>query len=440
MKKPLWLAIILLIICVLAFSACDGSKQNQNNSHVHSFGEWTTVYGATCTNKGAQERICSCGEKETQSIAAMGHTEEIIPAVPATCTAAGTTEGKKCSVCNALLALPKIVQPTAHTEEIIPAVPATCTAAGTTEGKKCSVCNTLLALPKIVQPTAHTEEIIPAVPATCTAAGTTEGKKCSVCGITLEKPEVICASGHKYNEGETLGNASCIQEGIMKYSCTNPSCKYSYIESYSLPQYSATEIYNQAIQYAGEIILYDKQGKKIATGTGFVLSSDGRIITNYHVIENAYSATISINGKTYSIKSVLSYNATIDLAVLQIDANNLTAAKICKNAVQAGETVYSIGSSRGMTNTFSHGIITYANRVVDGISHVQHDAPISSGNSGGPLINIYGEVIGINTWCIADSENAPAQNLNFAVFTRELDKLIYGEPMTLAKFYETFFQ
>ena len=442
MKKPLWLAIILLIVCVLAFSACNESTQTQtpNNNHAHTFGEWKTVDSATCTAKGEQERSCSCGEKETKSIAAIGHTEEKIPAVPATCTTAGMTEGKKCSVCNTVLVLPQIVQPTAHNEEKIPAVPATCTASGMTEGKKCSVCNTVLVLPQIVQPTAHTEKKIPAVPATCTTAGMTEGKKCSVCDMILEKPEAVDALGHQYNEGEIIGNASCVQEGIKKYSCTNPSCNYSYIESYSLPQYSASEIYKQAVQYTGEIATYDKQGIKIATGTGFVISSEGKIITNYHVIENAYSATVSINGKTYKITSVLSYDATIDLAVLKIDATNLTAAKICKNAVQVGETVYAIGSSRGMTNTFSHGIITYAKRIVDGIAHVQHDASISSGNSGGPLINIYGEVIGINTWCIADSAEAPTQSLNFAVFTSELDNLVYGEPMTLAEFYETFFQ
>ena len=398
MKKPLWLAIILPIICVFAFSACDDAQQTQVCGHVHVFGEWTTVDDATCTSKGEQERSCSCGKKETKRIAAIGHTEEKIPAVPATCTTAGSTEGKKCSVCNIVLLLPQIVQPTAHTEETIPAVPATCTAAGATEGKKCSVCNAILA-----------------------------------------KPNAIDALGHAYNDGEIIGNASCIQEGIKKYSCTNTSCNYSYIESYSLPQYSANEIYNQALKYVGEIVTYDKQGKEFAKGTGVVISSDGKIITNYHVIENAYSATIRINGRTYAIVSVLSYDKAIDLAVLKINATGLTAAQICKNAVQVGETVYAMGSSRGMTNTFSRGMITFANRIVNGISHVQHDAAISGGNSGGPLINVYGEVIGINTWCIADSEEAPSQNLNFAVFTSEFDKLVYGEALTMAEFYEKFF-
>ena len=127
---------------------------------------------------------------------------------------------------------------------------------------------------------------------------------------------------------------------------------------------------------------------------------------------------------------MLAYDANIDLAVCKINATGLDFATICKKPVNVGETVYAIGSSRGMTNTYSQGIITYANRVVDNVSHIQHDASITNGNSGGPLINIYGEVIGINTWGISNS-----QNLNFAVFTKELDNLSYSSPISFADFY-----
>ena len=192
-------------------------------------------------------------------------------------------------------------------------------------------------------------------------------------------------------------------------------------------EYTAKELYNQAVKYVGEIVTYDKNGDEYALGTGFVISSDGKIVTNYHVIEGAYSADITINDKKYTIASVLAYDANIDLAVLKINASGLTAATISKLPVDVGSTVYAIGSSRGMTNTYSQGIITYADRVIDDISYVQHDASITNGNSGGPLINIYGEVIGINTWGISDS-----QNLNFAIFADELDNLKYNFPISLA--------
>ena len=197
------------------------------------------------------------------------------------------------------------------------------------------------------------------------------------------------------------------------------------------PKYSATDIYNQAVNYVGEIVTYDKSGSELSLGTCFVYSSDGKIITNYHVIEGAYSASVDINGKTYSVKTVLAYDANIDLAVLKINATNIVSAPISNRQAQVGEMVVAIGSSRGLTNTLSQGIVTYANRIVDNVAHVQHDASITHGNSGGPLINEYGEVIGINTWGVSDS-----QNLNFAVSVSELGNLVYGTPIPLQDLFQ----
>ena len=276
----------------------------------------------------------------------------------------------------------------------------------------------------------HNEVIDEAVAATCTTDGKTQGKHCSTCGTVTVSQSDIAATGHQYGEGVIITEATCVQNGTIQYSCTVAGCGHCYNESFELTSYTSTEIYNQSIQYVGEIVTYDKSGQEYALGTGFVISSDGKVVTNYHVIEGAYSATICINEKTYNIVSVLAYDSEIDLAVVKIDATNLKTATICKEAVTAGSTVYAIGSSRGMTNTYSQGIVTYANREVDGVVHVQHDASITHGNSGGPLINIYGEVIGINTWGISDS-----QNLNFAIFTGEMDKLVYGTALTFEEFY-----
>lgn len=196
-------------------------------------------------------------------------------------------------------------------------------------------------------------------------------------------------------------------------------------------EYTATEIYNQAVQYVGEIVTYDRGGDELGLGTGFVISTDGKIVTNYHVIEDAHSADITINDKKYKIVSVLAYDVNLDLAVLKINATDLTAATISKNSVDVGSTVYAIGSSRGMTNSYSQGIVSYANRVTDGVTYIQHDASITHGNSGGPLLNAYGEVIGINTGGLSNS-----QNLNFAIVASELDKLVYGTQKTLAIVYD----
>lgn len=391
--KRKWLGLLLAIwgIAVLiTLTACSGKEEDED--HTHSFSMWTVMNTATCTNQGVQTRVCStCGFTEYLREPAKGHTIVVDAAVRATCIRAGKTEGSHCSNCGLVV------------------VRQTAIAAG---GE-------------------HTPVVEPAVAPTCTTDGKTEGTRCRLCGTIIVAQTAIPSTGHQFDEGVILRNATCSREGTKKYTCTVGSCGFTYNDSYTLPAFSATEIYNQSIQYVGEITTYDRSGNEYALGTGFVLSADGKIVTNYHVIEGAYSAVIEINGQTHNIASVLAYDSNIDLAVLKINARNLMAANVCKNPVNAGETVYAIGSSRGLTNTYSQGIVTYADRVLNGVSYVQHDASITHGNSGGPLINSYGEVVGINSWGISDS-----QNLNFAIFADELDNLVYGTPLTFAEFYE----
>ena len=359
--------------------------------HTHTFSEWNVTIHPTCLERGTQTRTCtSCDFSEQMELAALGHIEIEDAAVSATCTVEGRTAGTHCGVCQSVIKAQNTIPAPGHLQAIDPAIPATCTEDGKTEGSHCNVCNEII----IAQ-------------------------------------EVISAIGHQYNEGVVVTPATCIKDGSKQFTCTVDSCRHTYTETYSMPQYSATELYNQSIKYVGEITTYDKSGKEESIGTGFVISSDGRIVTNYHVIHGGYSAKIRLNGTTYDISSVLAYDADIDLAVLKINTQGLTPAIVCKNPISAGETVYAMGSSRGMTNTYSQGIVTYANRVVDGVSYVQHDVSVTNGNSGGPLINSYGDVVGINAWTISNS-----QNLNFAIFTKELDNLTYGKPLTMAEFYK----
>lgn len=308
--------------------------------------------------------------------------------IDATCTTP-----KTCSVCQATDG-----DPLGHSW-----VDATCTIP-----KSCSVCQATDG-----DPLGHSWSN-----ATCTTP-----KTCSVCqtieGVALE---------HDYTESIT-SVATCDQDGAKLFSCSR--CSYNYSKKYSKVSYSANEIYEMAKKSVGEITTFDKKGNALSLGTGFVFSTDGKIITNYHVIEDAYSAKIKIEGIEYSVQYVLAYEKELDLAVLKINAQNLISLTICEKEHVVGATVYAFGSSKGLTATFSQGIITYASREVEGVVCVQHDAAISSGNSGGPLINQYGETIGINTWTLRDS-----QNLNFAIRISELKKLVYNTPLSLPEFYE----
>ena len=158
MKKTFWLALILLLICVIAFSGCDnngdtspdtgdsnqttesGGNDNSSAVCVHSYGEWATIKQATCKEEGKQVRSCSkCSETEESTVPKSNiHTEVVDAAVPATCTTDGKTEGKHCSVCNKTLVAQTVIKTLGHTEVIDPAVNATCKTEGKTEGKHCS--------------------------------------------------------------------------------------------------------------------------------------------------------------------------------------------------------------------------------------------------------------------------------------------------------------
>lgn len=375
----LFLAILALSITVL-LSAC----VSRNSECTHRYDQWTIERPVTCTSNGLQTRTCEkCGYTDSKVTEALGHVEVADAAIAATCT----TDGK-------------------------------------TEGKHCSACGDVVVAQTVVAALGHEEVIDEAIEATCTSTGLTEGRHCAVCGMTIVAQSKTNLVAHSYGEGVIVVPASCISEGTMEYVCS--VCGEEHTESYALPTITATDLYTQSIEYVGEITVYDKNGDAFATGTGFVTTADGTIVTNYHVIEGAYYADIALNGNVYDIDTVLAFDATIDLAVVKIDASDLTVATVCKNPVKVGETVYTLGSSRGLTNTYAQGIITYAERVIDGVTYVQHDAAMSPGNSGGPLINSYGEVIGINTFLVRD-----AQNLNFSVFVSELDNLEYGAPLTL---------
>jgi serine protease Do len=153
-------------------------------------------------------------------------------------------------------------------------------------------------------------------------------------------------------------------------------------------------------------------------GSGVLISADGEILTNNHVIEgyrgasdNALQVKTS-DGKSYKAK-VLGRDKELDIALVKIEANHLPFAKLGdSDAMRIGEWVVAIGNPLGLDHTVTAGIISAKGRTVTtGISSfLQTDAAINRGNSGGPLLNLRGEVIGINTMIRADG-----QNIGFAV-------------------------
>jgi S1-C subfamily serine protease len=172
----------------------------------------------------------------------------------------------------------------------------------------------------------------------------------------------------------------------------------------------------------------DQQGKPLAQGSGFIVASDGKVITNYHVIQGAASGEIRFaDGASYSVKGLIGSNPERDLAVLKLETtlNQFRFLSLGNSdTVEVGEQVIAIGSPLGLEATVSPGFISGV-REVNGLKLLQTTAPISPGNSGGALINLNGEVVGVPSFTLTrvSRDATVSQNLNFALpsnYVREL--------------------
>ena len=181
----------------------------------------------------------------------------------------------------------------------------------------------------------------------------------------------------------------------------------------SSAELTAEQIYAKCSPAVFYIEVYNSSGTATASGSGFFIDSSGTAVTNYHVIKGAYSSkiTVSNTNKVYNVLGVYDYSADNDWAILKIDGSGFSYMDIGSSAsVVGGATVYAIGSPLGLQNTISDGLISNPARTLDGVTYIQTSAAISSGSSGGALINKFGKVIGITCASYVDG-----QSLNLAL-------------------------
>ncbi len=167
-----------------------------------------------------------------------------------------------------------------------------------------------------------------------------------------------------------------------------------------------------------------------SSGSGFVITKDGYIVTNYHVISGASSIKVTLyNGDEYKA-NLIGGDSDYDVAVLKIDANGLEAVTFGKSdTLSVGDTVLAIGNPLGeLTFSMSQGIVSCCNRAinVDGtpFNMIQVDASINPGNSGGPMMNLYGEVVGIISAKYSRYSNTNVEGLGFAIPIDDVQTLI----------------
>ncbi len=175
------------------------------------------------------------------------------------------------------------------------------------------------------------------------------------------------------------------------------------------------------------------QTTSAASGSGFVLTDDGYILTNYHVVEGSSSITVSLyDGTTYEA-ALIGYDASNDIAVLKVDAKDLVPVVLGdSDNMNVGDSVIAIGNPLGeLTFSLTSGAISALNREITMSSNlsmnlIQTDCAINSGNSGGALFNMYGEVIGITNAKYSGNSNSGAtiDNIAFAIPINDVMSII----------------
>jgi tetratricopeptide (TPR) repeat protein len=174
---------------------------------------------------------------------------------------------------------------------------------------------------------------------------------------------------------------------------------------------------------------FDVRGEKVSRGSGFFIDTD-RIVTNRHVLDGAHRAEIhSSTGTIYQVKAVLAIDAEGDIALLKVDtpAGVIRPLPLDKTSPQEGESIVVIGNPLGLEGSVTNGIVSAVRDIPTFGRIIQITAPISSGSSGSPVVNMQGQVIGIATLQITGG-----QSVNFAIPSERISQLQLTTPMSLS--------
>lgn len=176
--------------------------------------------------------------------------------------------------------------------------------------------------------------------------------------------------------------------------------------------------------------IFGQTTQSASSGSGFIITEDGYVVTNYHVISGASSVQVTLyNGDTYDA-TVIGGDSDYDVAVLKIEASGLQPVTLGESAdVNVGDTVLAIGNPLGeLTFSMSQGIVSSCDRAinVDGtpFNMIQVDCSINPGNSGGPLVNLYGEVVGIVSAKYSTYSTTTVEGLGFAIPISDVRSII----------------
>ncbi len=199
----------------------------------------------------------------------------------------------------------------------------------------------------------------------------------------------------------TYAHDNISHSNIIKYNFNYQIPKLSLVKSANISNLS-TSIDNILPTIVKINATNNSQNKDInsSIGSGFIYRSDGYIITSSHVVENFRDITVTLSNDKSYLANIIAIDSKTDIALLKIEENNLLAAKFgSSSTAKIGDWVLIVGNPFGIGNSVSTGIISAISRSLKNgqiQEFIQTDAAINNGNSGGPMFNIYGEIIGVN--------------------------------------------
>jgi S1-C subfamily serine protease len=230
--------------------------------------------------------------------------------------------------------------------------------------------------------------------------------------------------------GESLGATVVWDE---KNNCITIKFDKNHIQTLNInANYQPSEIFKICNPAVISINLYDKNGTIYSSASGVIIDINGKIATNYHVIQGAYSAKIKLaDGTKYDVTRVINYDEDKDIAILQISGSNFPYIQMGdSDAIVNGQQVVAIGSPKGLDNTITDGLVSSKTRLIEEKQRIQISTPISTGSSGGALINYRAQLIGITCSGYIDG-----QNLNFAVPVNQVKTILDNDiKLTLTDF------
>jgi hypothetical protein len=189
---------------------------------------------------------------------------------------------------------------------------------------------------------------------------------------------------------------------------------------------SVADIAEKASPSVVMIVTYDITGAERGQGSGFFIDAEGRIITNAHVIKDAYSAEVFSESSYYDDITILGRDEELDLALIQVKTTEESFLEFdFEYEVRPGDKVVAIGNPLGLEKTVSDGLISAVRKYGNVLEVIQTTVPISPGSSGGALLNMEGSVIGLMTATITEG-----QNLNFAISARSIKPFLL-RPITI---------